>query len=197
MSPSTSLRALRDALADADGHLRVTEARRDEGRAQDEPLKPSILLQLDEDVAAAQRRVDRAREALIEAETSGPEQNAAPASDAPAAPDRVPAFTTVEHFVDAYLLEHWRRESLKWCAVWWRHSEAIDRLRALWLAWEASRYEGPMAMAVWWRDYADPTMAVLTSRSGPFAHCDHSNASHTLLKRANVQTAPPGLLDEV
>lgn len=42
----------------------------------------------------------------------------------------------------------------------------------------------------WWRNYADPTMAVLTSRSGPFARSDHSTALRTLRKRTNVHPHP-------
>lgn len=70
-----------------------------------------------------------------------------------------------------------------WCPSWFRHAEAVDRLRALWLAWEFLRLDAATGMAVWWRDYCDPAMAALTDTRGPFQAC--SPEGHG--------TPPPGL----
>lgn len=58
-----------------------------------------------------------------------------------------------------------------WCSQWWRHPEALDRLEALWRAWEALRRDPTTGPATWWKDYADPLMTVLLSRDGPFGQC--------------------------
>lgn len=88
-------------------------------------------------------------------------------------------YTNVEEFVADLLAQQYRRPvdpsgrntEWQWCASWWRHREAVSRLTALWRAWEALRLNPTVGMALWWRDYADPTMAVLFSPSGPFYGC--------------------------
>ena len=59
-----------------------------------------------------------------------------------------------------------------WCPQWWEHPEAVERLRALWEAWEAARAEGGNAMSYWWTVHFDAHWGVLTdSARGPFAAC--------------------------
>jgi hypothetical protein len=59
-----------------------------------------------------------------------------------------------------------------WCPQWWEHPEALERLRALWEAWEAARAEGGNAMSYWWTVHFDAHWGVLTdSARGPFAAC--------------------------
>nr|WP_246293544.1 DUF4913 domain-containing protein [Naumannella cuiyingiana] len=106
------------------------------------------------------------------------------------------AFANVEQFVTRYLLEVTRRPGLQWCTTWWRHAEAVDRLRALWTSWEAMRWEGPTAMTVWWRDYCDPTVYALMKKDGTFASCDHSTDVHKQGRLLPTDQAPDGLLDE-
>ena len=93
-----------------------------------------------------------------------------------------------------FLLQQYRHQGLRWCATWWRHGEAVDRLRSLWLAWEASRWEGPMAMTVWWGDYCDPTMNALCAAQGTFAQCDADVPRHQQNRPLPSEPAPPGLL---
>jgi hypothetical protein len=53
-----------------------------------------------------------------------------------------PVYTAVEDWVTGYFLPMFRRTlggEFRWCAQWWRHSEAISRLGALWHAWEVLR----------------------------------------------------------
>jgi hypothetical protein len=59
----------------------------------------------------------------------------------------------------------------RWCAKWWAHPEAVPQIEALWRAWKALRWDGPTGLAVWWKDYCDPHMAVLLSPDGPFFDC--------------------------
>jgi hypothetical protein len=61
--------------------------------------------------------------------------------------------------------------TLRWCARWWDHAEAIYRLEALWRSWELYRLEPRLGIASWLRDYLDPQLRELTSPTGPFASC--------------------------
>ena len=98
-----------------------------------------------------------------------------PASNAQPAEPPKPRFSSVYEFVTAHLADHYRRDvsgqQLVWCPQWWAHGEAVSRLEALWRAWEQLRLDGGTAMATWWKDYADPTMATLFDPQGPFAGC--------------------------
>ncbi|WP_435080240.1 DUF4913 domain-containing protein [Clavibacter michiganensis] len=95
--------------------------------------------------------------------------------DAPAASaSGDPVFADVDAFVRDFLAPTYRREVSprgegRWDPEWWRHPEAVARLEALWLAWEALRFEGATGMSVWWRDHADYHLAVLMGPTGPFA----------------------------
>lgn len=87
-----------------------------------------------------------------------------------------------------------RAEVFTWCGQWWRHREAVSRLTALWKAWESLRKDPTTGLAVWWRDYADPTMRALFDEHGPFEGC--SPRRHRP-KTAPLVTIPPpeGLFD--
>ncbi len=83
-----------------------------------------------------------------------------------------PYFPNVEVFVREFLAPTYRR-SLEgnhrvWCAEWWRHAEAINRLESLWRAWEHLRLEPATGMSVWLRNHADHHMAVLLEPDGTF-----------------------------
>jgi hypothetical protein len=59
-----------------------------------------------------------------------------------------------------------------WCGQWEQHAEAMERVRALWEAWEAARAEGGNAMSYWWTVHFDAHWAVLAdSVGGPFSAC--------------------------
>lgn len=99
----------------------------------------------------------------------------APADATAAARNR---FSDVHCFVTEYLCTVWARtirdpdNSFRWCSRWWAHPVALDRLTALWQAFEALHAEGGTSPARWWREYADPTLASLTDpRAGAFAGC--------------------------
>ena len=84
-------------------------------------------------------------------------------------------YATVEDFVREQLAPMYRRAldspSRAWCPQWWKHSEAIARLDALWRAWEFLRLDPHTGMSVWFRDHADHHMGVLLSSEGPFKGC--------------------------
>lgn len=91
-------------------------------------------------------------------------------------------FGNVYEFVVSYLNPNYVRRierETRWCQEWWRHSEALARLDALWRSFEAHRVSSDAnAMAVWWRDFADPTMGSLTRLKGPFEQCDGIAGEH-------------------
>lgn len=78
-------------------------------------------------------------------------------------------------FMDHYMLPSYPRVvggDVAWCEHWWKHGEALARIDALWRSFEAHRvHDNASSMAVWWRDFADPTMSALTRPDGVFAKC--------------------------
>ena len=88
-------------------------------------------------------------------------------------------YANVAEFVTEHLAYQYRRDidlagratTFTWCAQWWRHEEAVSRLTGLWRAWENLRTDPTTGLAVWWRDYADPTMRTLFDEKGPFHGC--------------------------
>lgn len=84
-------------------------------------------------------------------------------------------FPDVVSFVEELLAKTYRRQlrdvgHIVWCPEWWRHPEAVMRLDAMWMAWETQRGHAD-GMSTWFRDHADPHMAVLMSPEGPFKAC--------------------------
>ncbi|WP_396126397.1 DUF4913 domain-containing protein [Cellulomonas sp. NS3] len=56
------------------------------------------------------------------------------------------------------------------------------------------RHEGPSGPAVWFADYFDPMMAVLTSTTRPFHACqEEALGGHTIPLALPVATPPTGL----
>jgi hypothetical protein len=87
-------------------------------------------------------------------------------------------------FVSGHLAPMVRRRAgggRTWCPQWWRHPEAVERLTALWHAWETSRLDGGPAMSEWWTHHFDPHYAVLTdAERGPFQACGRDGHTDTL-----------------
>ena len=111
-------------------------------------------------------------------------------------------YANVAQFVTEQLAPVYRRQldpagrstTFTWCAQWWRHEEAVSRLTGLWRAWEQLRTDPSTGLAVWWRDYADPTMRVLFEEKGPFHGCTprtHSPKGVPL----TLEPPPDGLFD--
>lgn len=89
----------------------------------------------------------------------------------------------VEHFGPVYARN--TSPTVRWCASWWDHAEAIYRLEALWRTWELYRLEPRLGIASWLRDYLDPQLSQLTSPTGPFASCTEDRHSPVKALRTN------------
>jgi hypothetical protein len=99
------------------------------------------------------------------------------------------AFPDLLAFVDHHLAPMVCRrvdsDHLRWCAQWWRHPEALERLGAVWNAWETCRLQGGAAMSWWWVHSFDPNFAVLSDpRRGPFEACSEE------IHRDKLRTLP-------
>jgi hypothetical protein len=81
-------------------------------------------------------------------------------------------YANVDEFVRDFLRHVYRRpvdgRTVFWSPKWWQYDEAMNRLEAIWRAWEHLRLDPATGMSVWWRDHADPHMRVLMSPQGPF-----------------------------
>lgn len=85
------------------------------------------------------------------------------------------AYDSVESFVRdhvAVLVQRKLQGSVTWCPQWYLHPEAVDRLTALWRAWEELHDAPNAGLSRWWLNHADPHLAVLMDRlAGPFVYC--------------------------
>jgi len=112
-------------------------------------------------------------------------------------------YPNLGRFVEEYLVVVFGRPAggnYRWCARWWDHLEAFSRLEALWRAWEHLRLDPRTGIAVWLRDYLDPTLARLLAHDGPFARCspptrDRPGGEHTGDSSLPVAPVPHGYLD--
>ncbi len=153
-------------------------------------LDPSALEELQLQAATAARRSVQAALDQLDAE---------PADEEPTL-----YFGSVDEFVRHYLLPNYRRrvdgQRVVWAAEWWKYSEAVARLDALWRAWEHLRQDAQTGMSVWFRDHAEHHMSVLLSVSGPFAAAgEGTNRENTNEKGEQLPyIAPPeGLFPDV
>lgn len=99
----------------------------------------------------------------------------------------------VEHFGPVYART--TTPTVRWCASWWDHAEAIYRLEALWRTWELYRLEPRLGIASWLRDYLDPQLAQLTSPTGPFASCTEDR--HSPAKALRTDQPPEAYLADL
>ncbi len=99
----------------------------------------------------------------------------------------------VEHFGPVYARN--TSPTVRWCASWWDHAEAIYRLEALWRTWELYRLEPRMGIASWLRDYLDPQLRELTSATGPFASCTEDR--HSPVKALRTNQPPEAYLTDL
>jgi len=82
---------------------------------------------------------------------------------------------------------------IRWCRRWWEHTDAVERLTALYLAYaQLSTEESATWLSVYLRDHLDPHLATLTSPYGPFHACTprkHSTAIEPLGHHELVDTS--------
>lgn len=88
-----------------------------------------------------------------------------------------PVYADADAWLGDWFAPRWRRswESAHciWCPEYHRHPEAVDRLDALWQAWEARYSRDP---ASWWLNVCDPMMASLTDEAGCFKACRNGHS---------------------
>lgn len=169
-----------EALKSAEEEVRV--AREKTG----EELSAWLSAAATESLAQAERKRTRA---VQEVRQATEEVVQAQAKENPPSPSVVPEsgaaiedpvsgliYATSEEFLVDQLLPMYIRiidsKNGTWCRKWYLHAEALSRIEALWRAWEHLRLDGKTGMSVWWRDHADPHMAVLLNQKGPFHECD-------------------------
>lgn len=190
-----------DRAEDATDALEVTEAKlREEQKVADDDAAPSSrVMAAHAAVRKARRLRDRTQMQAVRAHERLDAARAAaaeappPVDDAQAATPQPLVFANVNEFVVNLLLPNWRRpiREYAWCGTWWEHAEAITRLEALWESWEWSRVQPVPAMAVWWRDFANPTMGTLCDKAaGPFARCKEPHG-HEILQVWPSEPPPP------
>jgi len=94
---------------------------------------------------------------------------------APAAAVKAPTYEALAEFVKEEFCPRYTRRRQggrwRWCPQWWEHSEAVSRLGALHLAWEAMHDDGPNGMGDWYRDHLDHQLPILMGADGPFRGC--------------------------
>nr|AXV46594.1 DUF4913 domain-containing protein [Arthrobacter sp.] len=146
------------------------------------------------DMEQIAREVDEAK-AIVAQETTGRNESSPNPGEAPAAQEESPlVYQSAEEFLHEHLLPLYNRiidsRNGKWCKQWFLHPEAVSRVEALWRAWEHLRLDPATGMSVWWRDHADPHMAVLLSQKGPFHPCN--NGRHHTPEPFECDYAPEG-----
>lgn len=104
-------------------------------------------------------------------------------------------FANVYEFVEQWVLPRYLRNpgTVRWDPNWFENIEALDRLEAMWRAWEYYRLEGMTGMAVFWRDQFDPTMRELTDPdNGVFWYINEYAEEGAALKPTRLESnAPP------
>lgn len=108
-------------------------------------------------------------------------------------------FPNVLTFVTEHLAPMYRRNlsgtDRTWCAEWWRHTEAVSRLEALWRSWEYLRLDPNLGISVWMRDHLDHHMAILLDADGPFKGCKPDQHAQRLEALPLKPPVPANLFD--
>ena len=94
-----------------------------------------------------------------------------PTPPPPPAPDQ---YSSYVDFYDQELRWLYQRNldaGYGWCPQWRMHSEAVQRVTAMHMAWEVAWRDGGSARALWWVNVADPMMRELFNLEGTFKGC--------------------------
>ncbi|MET8623713.1 DUF4913 domain-containing protein [Kitasatospora sp. NPDC004669] len=123
-------------------------------------------------------------------------------------PMYIVAFDDPEYYAELELMTPWVDQILSatfgaevtasrpWCVRWPEHPDAVGRIHACWLAWQAaiSPESGPAGPSSWLRDHLEPLLLKLRSADGPFAACSSlGHVSHRVLDHPAF-TDPASLL---
>jgi Domain of unknown function (DUF4913) len=121
---------------------------------------------LDEDLADLEARVCRLEQAVRDLHE---------AAEAPA-PRRREVYDSLDAWVSGYFVVVAARQhgvpGARWCPRWAEHPPAVERLRALWRAWEALHHDPGTGMGTFLRDHLDHSLPLLLADHGPFAGCN-------------------------
>jgi hypothetical protein len=112
-------------------------------------------------------------------------------TDAAGLPDHGPALPDLHAWVQTRIAVLVRKTTttgegggIRWCRLWWQHSDAVQRFTALYLAYaQLSAEQSQLWLSIFLRDHLDPHLATLTSPYGPFHACTprkHSTAIEAL-----------------
>jgi len=106
-------------------------------------------------------------------------------------------FANVYEYVDQWVLPRYRRKpgTVRWDPDWFENIEALDRLEALWRAWEFYRLEGMTGMAVFWNDQFNPTMYELTNPEGTFWYVQEYTGDEEQQKPVKLPSNRPPVED--
>lgn len=114
-------------------------------------------------------------------------------------------YDNVGEWVTDWLLPSYSRPlddvaKFRWDPQWWRYSEVVMRLEALWISWEKMRLEGGPAIVVFFRDYLDPMMRTILDPDGPFHTYnphkeDRDGPREHLPEPLPHSQMPPGLME--
>ena len=111
-------------------------------------------------------------------------------------------FGSTEQWVTEFLLPTYVRyvtpngQILTWCPSWWEHAEAIQRLEALWRAWEYLRLDSPLGMSIWWKDHADHHLPALLDPHGTFRGCTTQSGHQGDAEQLPTSPAPLGFFPD-
>jgi uncharacterized protein DUF4913 len=170
---------------------RVRRRRRDDqgrGRRRDAPTRGNVA------AAAVDELLDIEALARLRASADNAAQTALPHGPGPDT-----YFPNVLAFVTEHLTPMYRRSlsgtDRTWCAEWWRHTEAVSRLEALWRSWEYLRLDPNLGISVWMRDHLDHHMAILLDADGPFKGCKPDQHAQRLEALPLKPPVPANLFD--
>ena len=113
-----------------------------------------------------------------------------------------PVYYELGDWVTDHFLPIFRRTlggEYRWCAQWWKHDEAVSRLKSLWHSWEVLRLQPGTGIGIWYRDYLDHQLPILMGARGPFYQC--SETAHREPREAAAVPLPgerqdPGVAGE-
>lgn len=113
-------------------------------------------------------------------------------------------FKTLTEFVEKYVAHTYRREvtargaedKTRWCPEWWKHGEAIARLRHLWTAFEEMRRVPGQEMSSFWLHHFDEHMDRLFDLRGPFMYCSPVGGHKDKLPALPTVRPPEGMFVE-
>ncbi|MDH6111340.1 hypothetical protein P3T36_003362 [Kitasatospora sp. MAP12-15] len=137
-----------------------------------------------------------------------PQETAAEEAEPGSEPMYIVAFDDPEYYAELELMTPWVDQILSaifgaevtagrpWCLRWPEHPDAVARIHACWLAWQAAidPQSGPAGPSSWLRDHLEPLLGKLRSPDGPFAACSSlGHISHRVLDHPGF-TDPDALL---